>query len=54
VLVSLFVGAIAGGLLLVHAYIYAPVLPFVITILVVAAAAIALRERDATDDRKRR
>ena len=44
VLVSLFVGATAGGLLLVHAPIYAPVLPFVITIVVVATAAIALRE----------
>ncbi len=45
VLVSLFVGATAGGLLLVHAQIYAPVLPFVITVAVVATAAIVLRER---------
>jgi uncharacterized membrane protein YoaK (UPF0700 family) len=45
VLVSLFVGATAGGLLLVHAPMYAPVLPFVITVAVVATAAIALRER---------
>jgi uncharacterized membrane protein YoaK (UPF0700 family) len=45
VLVSLFVGATAGGLLLVHAQIYAPVLPFVITVVVVVTAAIALRER---------
>src|SRR5947209_16261734 len=39
VLVSLFVGATAGGLLLVHAHIYAPVLPFVITVAAVATAA---------------
>ncbi len=44
VLVSLFVGATAGGLLLVHAHIYAPVLPFVITVMTVATAAIAFRE----------
>jgi cytochrome c oxidase subunit IV len=36
VLVSLFMGATAVGLLLVHAHIYAPVLPFVITVLPVA------------------
>ena len=40
VLVSLFAGATAGGLLLVHAHIYAPVLPFVITVAAVATAAI--------------
>ena len=45
VLVSLFVGATAGGLLLVHAHIYAPVLPFVITVVAVATAAIVFRER---------
>src|SRR5437660_1620704 len=44
VLVSLFVGATAGGLLLVHAHIYAHVLPFVITVMTVATAAIAFRE----------
>ena len=44
VLVSLFVGATAGGLLLVHAHIYAPVLPFAITVMTVATAAIAFRE----------
>jgi len=49
VLVSLFVGAIAGGLLLVHAHIYAPVLPFVITVASVATAAIFLRERGKSD-----
>src|SRR5258708_13569088 len=51
VLVSLFVGATAGGLLLVHAHIYAPVLPFVITVAAVATAAIVLRERPAADER---
>jgi uncharacterized membrane protein YoaK (UPF0700 family) len=45
VLVSLFIGATAAGLLLVHAHIYAPVLPFVITVAVVATAATLLRER---------
>jgi len=45
VLVSLFIGATAGGVLLVHAHLYAPVLPFVITIAAVATAAIGLRER---------
>jgi uncharacterized membrane protein YoaK (UPF0700 family) len=44
VLVSLFVGATAGGLLLVHAPIYAPVLPFVITVAAVATAAIVMRD----------
>ncbi len=44
VLVALFVGATAGGMLLVHAPIYAPVLPFVITIAVVVTAVIVLRE----------
>lgn len=51
VLVSLFAGATAGGLLLVHAQIYAPVLPFAITAAVVATAAIVLRERDTADQR---
>jgi len=50
VLVSLFLGATAGGLLLVHAQIYAPVLPFVITLAVVATAAMVLRERSPADD----
>jgi uncharacterized membrane protein YoaK (UPF0700 family) len=45
VLVSLFVGAAAGGLLLVHARTHAPLLPFAITAAMVAAAAIVFRER---------
>jgi uncharacterized membrane protein YoaK (UPF0700 family) len=44
VLISLFLGALAGGLLLVHAHIYAPVLPLVATVPVVATAAIAFRD----------
>jgi uncharacterized membrane protein YoaK (UPF0700 family) len=47
VLISLFVGATAGGLLLVHAHIYAPLLPFAVTAAAVAIAAIVLREHDA-------
>jgi uncharacterized membrane protein YoaK (UPF0700 family) len=45
VLVSLFVGATAGGVLLVHAHNVAPVLPFAITLGVVATAAIVFRQR---------
>jgi uncharacterized membrane protein YoaK (UPF0700 family) len=44
VLVSLFLGATTGGLLLVHAHIYAPLLPFAITVVTVATAAIVFRE----------
>jgi len=49
VLLSLFVGALAGGLLLVHAQIFAPVLSFVVTIFVVITAKIAFRNRVATE-----
>jgi uncharacterized membrane protein YoaK (UPF0700 family) len=52
VLVSLFVGATAGGLLLVWRHIYAPVLPFVITVAAVATAAIVLPQRDVADERE--
>jgi uncharacterized membrane protein YoaK (UPF0700 family) len=48
VLVSLFIGATAGGVLLVHAPLYAPVLPFVITVVTVATAWIAWREKTTT------
>jgi len=51
VLVSLFVGATAGGVLLVKAHISAPFLPFVITVAAVATAAIVLREREAAHER---
>jgi uncharacterized membrane protein YoaK (UPF0700 family) len=54
VLVSLFIGATAGGVLLVHAHVYAPVLPFVVTVAAVATAATVLRERDGSDERERR
>jgi uncharacterized membrane protein YoaK (UPF0700 family) len=49
VLVSLFLGATAGGVLLMHAPRYAPILPFVITVAVVATAAVVLRERSASE-----
>ena len=48
VLVSLAIGATAGGLLLIHVPIYAPVLPFVITIGVVVTAARVFRYRAET------
>jgi uncharacterized membrane protein YoaK (UPF0700 family) len=48
VLISLFLGATAGGLLLVHARIYAPVLPLVATLLTIIIAATVFRNRDAT------
>jgi len=48
VLLSLALGATAGGLLLIHAPIYAPVLPFVITIGVVVTAASVFRYRAET------
>jgi uncharacterized membrane protein YoaK (UPF0700 family) len=47
VLVSLLVGATAGSVLLMHARLYAPVLPFVITAAAVTTAAIASRKREA-------
>jgi uncharacterized membrane protein YoaK (UPF0700 family) len=46
VLVSLVIGATAGGLLLIHAPIYAPVLSLVITVGVVATAATAFRNQN--------
>jgi uncharacterized membrane protein YoaK (UPF0700 family) len=44
VLVSLVIGATAGTLLLLHAPIYAPMLPLVVTALVVAIAATVFRD----------
>ncbi len=52
VLVSLFVGAAAGGLISVQAHIYAPVLPFVITVIVVATAVFAFREHGVEESKK--
>jgi len=46
VLVSLFLGATAGGLLLAHARICAPALPLIATAIVVAIAAVFFREPD--------
>jgi uncharacterized membrane protein YoaK (UPF0700 family) len=48
VLAALFAGATAGGLLLVHARAYAPVLPLVATALVIATASTALRASTGT------
>jgi uncharacterized membrane protein YoaK (UPF0700 family) len=50
VLVSLAIGATVGGLLLIHAPIYAPVFPFLITIGVVATAAKAFRYDDEAQE----
>ena len=44
VLIALFLGATAGGLLLAHARIYAPALPLIATVIVVAIAAMLFRE----------
>jgi uncharacterized membrane protein YoaK (UPF0700 family) len=43
VLVGLLAGATAGALLFVHARDYAPVLPLIATVLVIAAASLALK-----------
>jgi uncharacterized membrane protein YoaK (UPF0700 family) len=43
VLLGLLAGAIAGAALVVHARVYAPVLPLAATVLVIAAASIALK-----------
>jgi uncharacterized membrane protein YoaK (UPF0700 family) len=50
VLVSLVIGAIVGSLLLIHAPVFAPVFPFVVTVLVVATAAWVFQDR--TDARE--
>jgi uncharacterized membrane protein YoaK (UPF0700 family) len=51
VLISLFFGAAAGGLLLKYARVYAPVLPLIGGVLALAIAAITLRKRGAVRDR---
>lgn len=50
VLIFLVLGALAGGLLLVYVRVYAPVISFVTTVVVVATAAIAFRSRTATEN----
>ena len=50
ILISLVIGATAGGLLLIHAPIYAPVLPLIITAVVVALAASTFRYRNEMQD----
>jgi uncharacterized membrane protein YoaK (UPF0700 family) len=54
VLVSLFSGAAAGGLLLQYARAYAPVLPLIGAIFSLAIAAYEMRKRGAEDDQGRR
>lgn len=54
VLISLFAGATGGGLLLAHARVLAPVLPFVVTLLVMVTAAIRFLERDVQDEENHR
>jgi len=44
VLISLFLGATAGGLLLAHARIYAPALPLIASLIVATIAAVHFRE----------
>jgi uncharacterized membrane protein YoaK (UPF0700 family) len=51
VLVALVAGATAGAALLVHARVYAPVLPLVATTVVVATASVALHGQEETNAR---
>jgi uncharacterized membrane protein YoaK (UPF0700 family) len=44
VLVGLIAGAVAGGLLFAHALSYAPILPLVITVVVIVTGVVASRE----------
>ena len=46
ILISLVIGATAGAYILIHAPLYAPVLPLVITAFVVTTAAWTFRDRD--------
>lgn len=54
ILISLIIGATAGAYLLFHAPIFAPMLPFIITIGVVATAAIAFRHDDKACQSRRK
>lgn len=47
VLVGLFGGAVAGGLLIAHAHDYAPILPLAVTALVIASASLVLKPAPA-------
>lgn len=46
ILISLCMGATAGAYILIHAPLYAPLLPLVVTALVIATAAGTFRDRD--------
>jgi uncharacterized membrane protein YoaK (UPF0700 family) len=50
VLVGLVTGAVAGGLLVLHARSYAPALPLVITVLVILTSELRRRRQRATVD----
>ena len=50
VLISLVIGATAGGLLLIHAPVYAPMFSLVVTALVVAIGAKVFRSRDEAEE----
>jgi uncharacterized membrane protein YoaK (UPF0700 family) len=50
VLISLVIGATAGAYTLIHAPLYAPVLPLVITAFVVTTAAWTFRDRDEAQE----
>ena len=50
ILISLVIGATAGAYILVHAPLYAPVLPLVITAFVVTTAAWVFRNRDEAQE----
>ncbi|MET0638080.1 MAG: YoaK family protein [Chitinophagaceae bacterium] len=46
ILLSLMVGATGGGLMLSHSHLYAPILPFIITLCTVIAASVVMRNSD--------
>ena len=50
ILISLVIGATAGAYILIHAPLYAPVLPLVITAFVVTTAAWIFRDRDEAEE----
>jgi len=50
ILISLVIGATAGAYILIHAPLYAPVLPLVITAFVVTTAAWTFRNRDEAQE----
>jgi uncharacterized membrane protein YoaK (UPF0700 family) len=53
IVIAIAVGAAVGALLLVHARLYAPVLPLITTVIVVVIAAVALKPQPPSDARGR-